>query len=109
MSRRGAGQRCAYCDRVLQGTTARSLVAATKDHTVPVSRGGRETVWACRQCNRMKADLTPAEWSAFMAVHPRWWEQGRFRRRGLSMWDRMHLRDGQASAARAVLEGIGVA
>jgi len=49
------GGRCAYC-----GATAASI-----DHVVPRSRGGRHTwenvVAACHRCNRIKADRTPAD------------------------------------------------
>lgn len=49
------GGRCAYC-----GSAAASI-----DHVVPRSRGGRHTwdnvVAACHRCNRLKADRTPAD------------------------------------------------
>ena len=49
------GGRCAYC-----GANAASI-----DHVVPRSRGGRHTwdnvVAACHRCNRVKADKTPAD------------------------------------------------
>jgi len=49
------GGRCAYC-----GATAASI-----DHVVPRSRGGRHSwdnvVAACHRCNRIKADRTPAD------------------------------------------------
>ncbi len=49
------GHRCGYCgDR-----------AATVDHIVPISRGGRNTwkntVAACHGCNSRKANRTPTE------------------------------------------------
>lgn len=78
MSRRGKGQRCTYCDRALEGTRSHSRVAATKDHTVPACRGGREKVWCCRQCNTLKADMTPDQWGAFMTAHPMWWTLPQF-------------------------------
>jgi len=49
------GGRCMYC-----GGNAASI-----DHVVPRSRGGRHTwdnvVAACHRCNRIKADRTPAD------------------------------------------------
>jgi 5-methylcytosine-specific restriction endonuclease McrA len=49
------GGRCAYC-----GGSAASI-----DHVVPRSRGGRHAwdnvVAACHRCNRIKADRTPAD------------------------------------------------
>jgi 5-methylcytosine-specific restriction endonuclease McrA len=49
------GGRCAYC----------GAAAASIDHVVPRSRGGRHTwdnvVAACHRCNRLKADRTPAD------------------------------------------------
>jgi 5-methylcytosine-specific restriction endonuclease McrA len=49
------GGRCAYC----------GAAAASIDHVVPRSRGGRHTwenvVAACHRCNRIKADRTPAD------------------------------------------------
>ena len=77
MSKRGKGQRCAYCDRVLESVTASSRVAATKDHVIPKSRGaalGERTVWACRLCNMLKACMMPNEWAAFMRAFPLWWK-----------------------------------
>ena len=47
--------RCAYCGRS----------AATIDHVLPRSRGGRDTwenlVACCLRCNNTKGDHTPAE------------------------------------------------
>jgi hypothetical protein len=72
-ARRGAGERCAYCERVLESTRSLSNVRATRDHVEPRSRGGRETVWCCRRCNTLKADLSIEEWRGFMAANPEWW------------------------------------
>lgn len=46
----------------------------TRDHVIPVSRGGRTKIICCQTCNGMKADMLPAEWSAFMEDNPRWWK-----------------------------------
>jgi 5-methylcytosine-specific restriction endonuclease McrA len=53
------GERCAYCGCKL------TLRSCTKDHVVPRSRGGKDTlsnvVACCRSCNEEKADRTLAE------------------------------------------------
>ena len=50
---------CVYCGRV-----AKNL---TKDHVVPKSKGGAtgasNIVLACKPCNQVKADRTPAQWA----------------------------------------------
>ncbi len=50
---------CAYCGRKL------SMHTVTKDHVLPTSRGGSDTmnnvVAACFECNTRKADRTPEE------------------------------------------------
>jgi 5-methylcytosine-specific restriction endonuclease McrA len=50
------GERCAYCGAKL------TLRTTTKDHVVPRSKGGPDTllnvVAACRTCNGLKADRT---------------------------------------------------
>jgi hypothetical protein len=77
MSKRGKGERCAYCKRTLESVTASSRVAATRDHVVPKSRGailGERTVWACRLCNMLKANMMPDEWAWFMHEFPFWWK-----------------------------------
>ena len=58
---------CLYC-----GVTG-SDNSLTRDHIVPVSRGGRDkwsnVATACRRCNVSKADRTPEEWGhALLAV-----------------------------------------
>lgn len=45
----------------------------TRDHIVPVSRGGREKIICCITCNGIKADMLPEVWEAFMEEHPQWW------------------------------------
>ena len=58
------GRRCGYCDRP----------AATVDHILPRSRGGRNTwtntVAACAACNQAKGDRTPAEAGIRLRVTP---------------------------------------
>lgn len=62
------GHLCLYCG---QSFSARSL---TRDHIVPVSRGGRN-VWtnvasACTSCNHRKNNRTPAEWGVELIAVP---------------------------------------
>ena len=56
---KGQSTCCAYC-----GKTSKFL---TRDHVIPKSRGGAKEasniVLACRECNQVKADRTPAEWA----------------------------------------------
>ncbi len=78
MNKRGHGEKCTYCKRTLESVTSFSRVAATKDHVVPKSKGGRTTVWACRQCNALKKDMDPDDWQAFMESYPEWWKNSLF-------------------------------
>ena len=60
--------RCLYCGG--SGNDA----SLTRDHVIPVSRGGRDT-WtnvatACRRCNSAKANLTPEEWGHSLLAVP---------------------------------------
>lgn len=71
------GLRCTYCQRVLEDTQAASSVAATKDHYLPQSVGGKEVVPCCIQCNKIKADMLPQEWVQFMVNNPVWWKPAR--------------------------------
>lgn len=69
---------CHYCKRQLidpklDKSWRRANLSATRDHVVPKSRGGRETVWACRKCNGLKADLPFELWELVMKEHPSWW------------------------------------
>lgn len=62
------GHLCLYCG---QSFTARSL---TRDHIVPISRGGANT-WsnlasACKSCNHRKNNRTPAEWGVELIAVP---------------------------------------
>lgn len=69
--REANGTPCAYCERTMDARSARLM--PTKDHITPKCSGGRETVWACYDCNRIKADMTIKAWRAFMRNHPKWW------------------------------------
>lgn len=72
----GEGNPCAYCARGMTKRGPRQLYP-TRDHVIPVSRGGTKTVWACERCNAIKGNMMPDEWAAFMAANPGWWTMGR--------------------------------
>jgi len=73
------GGRCYYCGGVVftpQGPVLRGRLfdprlELTKDHVVPKKRGGVDELWnivpACLRCNRLKANLTSAE---FISARP---------------------------------------
>ncbi len=62
------GYLCLYCG---QPFAARDL---TRDHVIPVSRGGGDSwsnlVSACRGCNQRKNNRTPAEWGVELIAVP---------------------------------------
>jgi len=68
------GRRCLYCGRG-EAEVRRAGHRLTRDHVVPVSRGGRD-VWrnvatACEPCNNRKADRTPDEAGMPLLAEPR--------------------------------------
>ena len=68
------GRRCLYCGRT-EAQVRRGGHRLTRDHVVPVSRGGRDT-WrnvatACEPCNNRKADRTPDEAGMPLLAEPR--------------------------------------
>ena len=71
------GKPCAYCKREMDAES--DQMRPTRDHVVPKSRvpkhlpAGR-IAWACYVCNSIKADMTPAEWDAYMRANPEWWK-----------------------------------
>jgi hypothetical protein len=67
------GMPCAYCRRAM--TVMVPGLLPTLDHVHPRSRGGKETVWACDDCNHLKRDMTISEWAEFMKRNPGWWGQ----------------------------------
>jgi 5-methylcytosine-specific restriction endonuclease McrA len=71
--RLAVGQPCPYCCRTMERLDHPRL-APTRDHVVPESRGGKEVIVACMQCNTTKADMLPDQWEAFMASNPGWWK-----------------------------------
>lgn len=62
---------CQYCGRSKEELGHREFL--TRDHVVPVSRGGENSwencVTACRRCNARKADRTPEE-AGMRLLHP---------------------------------------
>ncbi len=62
------GHLCLYCGKAFG---PRGL---TRDHVVPVSRGGNDrwsnVVSACRECNQRKRNRTPSEWGVELLAVP---------------------------------------
>jgi hypothetical protein len=87
----GQGECCAYCKRALEPRNSNSRVAATKDHIVPITRGGVRKVWCCRQCNGLKANMLLDEWHTFMARYPEWWKMSEFKNGGVKLAHRREL------------------
>lgn len=49
----------------------------TRDHVIPICRGGKVKIICCQTCNGIKADMLPDVWNAFMDENPRWWALSR--------------------------------
>jgi 5-methylcytosine-specific restriction endonuclease McrA len=68
------GWQCAYCGRGI-GELRRRGIRLTRDHVVPVSRGGtdswRNVVAACEPCNNAKGSRTPEEADLTLRFTPR--------------------------------------
>jgi len=68
------GRRCLYCGRT-EAEVRRAGLRLTRDHVVPLSRGGRDewrnVVTACEPCNNSKADRTPEEAGLRLLAEPR--------------------------------------
>ena len=66
------GYACQYCGR--RKRELRDRECLTRDHVVPISRGGRNTwenvVTACSTCNHRKGDRLPREAGLRLAVRP---------------------------------------
>lgn len=86
MKESGHGLPCTYCNRAMQTDVEVSHpLYATRDHFYPRSKNNgnpNKKVWACYQCNQIKADRDPIQWERFMARNPRWWL--------LPMWNEEH-------------------
>jgi len=91
-------RRCPYCGTaMLYGPEyAYEPRQATKDHVVPLSRGGKRgpLVWACRGCNEDKAQLALNEWRTVLSY--------RYRTLCLFWYERILIRATLAQAAVAV-------
>lgn len=72
-SRLGSDPYCTYCRRTLTDPGTGHSTAATRDHTIPVSHGGKRTVPCCQACNNLKGAMTLREWNTYMATNPDWW------------------------------------
>jgi 5-methylcytosine-specific restriction endonuclease McrA len=68
------GRRCLYCGRT-EAQVKRARHRLTRDHVMPVSRGGqdewRNVATACEPCNNLKADRTPDEAGMPLLAEPR--------------------------------------
>lgn len=63
--------RCYYCTGSFNHDDPTSDRYPTKDHRKPRARGGgngRNLVWACRECNNEKSDMTETEFIAYREV-----------------------------------------
>lgn len=69
------GQACPYCCRAMDRRDAR--LHPTRDHVLPICRGGTQKIICCQTCNGIKADMLPEVWNAFMEDHPGWWKLSR--------------------------------
>ena len=54
---RGRRDTCYYCG---------AKDNCTRDHFIPKSKGGCLTVWACRVCQKVKADMIPEHFVDFI-------------------------------------------
>ena len=59
--------RCHYCKRLVstRKEDVRSPLYATRDHQIPLSKGGKNVRWnivlCCRECNEKKGNMMPGE------------------------------------------------
>lgn len=74
------GKPCPYCKRPMD-VEDYHLQPTRDHHPVPRSRGGSRIIICCMLCNNRKGDMTPDEWSAYMAELPEWWLLTRRERR----------------------------
>lgn len=81
---RYVGKNCPYCDCIMhRGYRYTGRQAPSRDHLVPLSRGGLNVaaniVVCCRQCNERKGALDAEEYAAWRAgnvsrLDHGWWE-----------------------------------
>lgn len=75
--RRLAKQQCKYCRRQFIDT---NMHLRTRDHVVPLSRGGKNNVenkvWACIPCNRWKDNKYLSEWKEEIEELLKKWASG---------------------------------
>lgn len=66
---KGEEPHCFYCGVMTHqgGPSDPSGTKRTRDHIIPQSRGGMDTVTACRQCNQDKGQLTLEEYRVVCA------------------------------------------
>lgn len=69
---------CTYCKRKMHNRKlAFDGLLKTRDHYIPISRGGRNTSEnvraACYKCNHVKGNMMPEVWEKFMLANPEWW------------------------------------
>ena len=65
--------KCYWCDCTLDWDAKKrglgqehTTYFPTRDHIVPRSEGGKQTVWACYACNQLKGDMPPVEWAMLL-------------------------------------------
>jgi hypothetical protein len=63
---------CFYCGRPIRKVPVKLHTRPpedlqTRDHPLPKSKGGQETVWSCLGCNETKRDLTLDEFRVVQA------------------------------------------
>ena len=73
---RATGEPCPYCRRAMHYDNLLNTFP-TIEHPHPRSKGGKQTTYACFDCNQIKGDMTLDEWQKFMAENPRWWDNDR--------------------------------
>lgn len=65
------GLKCYYCFRLMITRSYNSKVAPSRDHVIPLSRGGSNDgdniVICCRMCNEIKGKLTGEEYTAWLS------------------------------------------
>lgn len=73
------GEPCPYCLRKMDRGSWK--LVPTRDHVMPVSRGGTRKIICCLTCNGIKGDMLPQQWEIYMANNPGWWLLSKAERR----------------------------